>query len=100
MGGLDLSPVIENVSVGTNKNLGEMASCHVDLAVAHRNIDSIVANSRTDSAHLIGIGREAVLTVCLEKWKGLLIIDLPHPVRVAWDPFSPPVRSGDIVLGV
>lgn len=83
----DLPAMIENIPLGRDQHLREMQSRHVDLAVAHRDIDAIITSGGTDLAHLLGIRREGVLAVRFKERQSLLIVDLPHPVGVARDPF-------------
>ena len=46
----------------------------------------IASSGATNASELFGVNGKRVLTVLLQHRQRLLVIDLPHPVRVAWDP--------------
>ena len=92
MRGLDLAAEVQDIAVRANKHLREIASRHINLTVAQRDIYAVLPRRSTDPPHLVRIRGQAVFAVCLEEGQRLLIIDLPHPVRI---PGDPNFREGD-----
>ncbi len=92
MCGLDLPAVVQDIAVRANEHLREMASRHINLTVAERDIDAVLPRRSTDAPHLVRIRGQAVFAVGLEEGQRLLIIDLPHPVGI---PGYPNFREGD-----
>ena len=92
MRGLDFPAVVQDIAVRANKHLREMASRHIDLTVAQRDIYAVLPRRSTDPPHLVRIRGHAVFAVCLEERQRLLIVDLPHPVGI---PRDPNFREGD-----
>ena len=50
------------------------------------NVHLVVPRCTANTSELLRIHGQGVLTVRLQHWERLLVVDLPHPVRVAWDP--------------
>ena len=85
---LDLLSVIEYVPRWSNKDLSEMQSCHVNLAVTQGDVNAILTGCRTDSAHFIRIRWQTVLPLGFQEGERLLVVDLPHPVGITWNPYT------------
>lgn len=61
----------------------------------------VVAGCAADAAHFLGVDGEGVLAVLLQHREGLLVGDLPHPVRVAGHPLNPSlaeIRSSTVEM--
>lgn len=87
VGGADLATVVDDVAGRRNHDLGGVETGKVDFGVAKRDVDLVVAGGLADAAHLIGVGRETVLAVFLQQGEAFLVVDFPHPVGVAGDPW-------------
>lgn len=46
----------------------------------------VITSSPSNTLELLRINGHGVLTVLLQHREGLLVVDFPHPVGVAWDP--------------
>lgn len=86
VGGLDLATVVDDVSLWVDESLGEVQGGVVDLGESKRDVDLVIAGCAADAAHLLRVDGKGVLAVLLQHGKGLEVVDLPHPVRVARDP--------------
>lgn len=84
---LDLSSMVEDISRWSDEYLSKMQSCHVDLAVTHGDVNAVLTHCGTNPTHFIGIRWQTVLAVGFQEGKRLLVIDLPHPVRITRNPY-------------
>ena len=82
----DLAAVVENVTSGRNQNLSGIKRVQINLRVSKGNKDLVLLCSCTDTVHLRAVTGKTVLTILLQQRQGLLVVDAPHPVRVARDP--------------
>ena len=51
-----------------------------------QHLHLVVTSSATNAPELLGVDGKRVFAVLLQHGQRLLVVDLPHPVRVAWDP--------------
>ncbi|KAI6752059.1 hypothetical protein HG531_006755 [Fusarium graminearum] len=84
--GLDLAAVVDDSTVRTDQNLGQVESGVVNLRESQRDKDLVIASSASDAAHLFRVDSHGVLTVSLEHREGLEVGDLPHPVGISRNP--------------
>jgi len=75
---------------------GDIATCVVNQSRNRnpRRLHShlVIPRRTANPTKLFRVHRKRVLTVPLEHGKRLLVVDLPHPVGIAWDPYF---REGD-----
>lgn len=84
--GADLAAVVDDVAGRVDHDLGGVETVQIHFAVSQRNKDGVLFRSSSDTVHLRRIGRQRSLTVFLQERKALLVVDLPHPVRVTGNP--------------
>jgi len=82
----DLAAMVKNITSGRNQNLSSVKRVQIDLRVSKRNKYLVLLCSCTDTVHLRAVAWKTVLTVLLQQRQGLLVVDAPHPVRVARNP--------------
>lgn len=84
--GADLAAVVNDVACRVDHNLGGVEAVEVDLRVAKRDENGVVLRGGADAVHLRGVGGKTVLPVLLQQWQAFLVVDAPHPIRIAGNP--------------
>ena len=101
MSGLDFAAVVDDFTSRVDESLGEVESGMIDLgeaqgyvadkSVLHMNVGQgdlhlVIPSRAANASEFFRVDWQRVFTILLEHRKRLLVVDLPDPVGVTWDP--------------
>lgn len=86
MGSTDLAAVVQDVTSRRDQDLSGVERVEINLRITQGNKDLVLLCCSTDAVHLRAVAGKTVLAVLLQQRQRFLVVDTPHPVRVARNP--------------
>lgn len=86
MGSADLAAVVQDVTSRRDQDLSGVKRVKVNLGVSQRNKNLVLLCCSTDTVHLRAVAGKTVLAVLLQQRQRFLVVNTPHPVRIARNP--------------